>query len=60
LLNSYNAYSFKGLYSVKGDEVVVRVRLRKGKTQVGEEFTVTGKKSDLPALVEAILEKGVK
>ncbi|MFZ4632914.1 MAG: caspase family protein [Saprospiraceae bacterium] len=55
-----NAYSFKGLYSVKGDEVVVRVRLRKGKTQVGEEFTVTGKKSDLPALVEAILEKGVK
>ncbi|MCB9300377.1 MAG: caspase family protein [Lewinellaceae bacterium] len=50
-----NAYSLKGLYSVAGDAVTVRARLFKGKTVVGEAFTVTGKKEEAPGLVEAIM-----
>ena len=52
-----NAYSLKGLYKISGDVVVVRGRLFKGQTTVGEEFKVTGKKSDVPGLAEAILEQ---
>ncbi|MBL7775973.1 MAG: caspase family protein [Saprospiraceae bacterium] len=51
-----NAYSIKGRYSVSGDAVTVRGRLFQGKTSKGE-FTVTGKKTELPALVEALVEK---
>lgn len=51
-----NAYSMKGRYKQSGDAVEVRGRLFKGKTAKGE-FQVTGKKSDLPGLVEAIVEK---
>jgi WD40 repeat protein len=54
-----NAYSMKGRYKVTGDAVEVRTRLFKGKTAVGQEFKVNGKKSDMPGLVEAILEKGM-
>jgi len=50
-----NAYSLKGLYGVAGDAVAVRARLFKGKTVVGEAFTVTGKKEEVPGLVEAIM-----
>ena len=50
-----NAYSLKGLYGVAGDAVTVRARLFKGKTVVGEAFTVTGKKEEAPGLVEAIM-----
>lgn len=49
-----NAYSMKGLYTVEGDEVAVRVRLRKDKTVVGEEFKIAGKSSDVPGLVQVI------
>ncbi len=52
-----NAYSIRGLYRLSGNGVTVRGRLYKGKTPVGEEFKVLGKRSDLPALVEAIVEK---
>ncbi|MEZ4939972.1 MAG: caspase family protein [Saprospiraceae bacterium] len=51
-----NAYSIKGRYTVEGDMVTMRGRLFQGKTSKGE-FTVTGKKSDLPALVEVIVDK---
>jgi len=51
-----NAYSMKGRYKVNGDAVEVRGKLFKGKTAKGE-FQVTGKKSDMPGLVEAIVEK---
>jgi hypothetical protein len=51
-----NAYSIKGRYSISGDAITVRGRLFRGKTSKGE-FTVTGKKDDLEALVEAIVEK---
>lgn len=51
-----NAYSMKGRYKQNGDAVEVRGRLFKGKTSKGE-FQVTGKKSELPGLVEAIVEK---
>lgn len=51
-----NAYSMKGRYKQNGDAVEVRGKLFKGKTAKGE-FQVTGKKSDLPGLVEAIVEK---
>ncbi len=50
------AYSIKGLYAVKDEEVTLRARLFKGKTAVGSEITLTGKKSDVPSLVEAIVE----
>lgn len=51
-----NAYSMKGRYKVTGDAVEVRGRLFKGKTVIGE-FLVTGKKDNLPGLVEAIVQK---
>lgn len=55
-VNEYeNAYSLKGLYGVAGETVTVRARLFKGKTVVGEAFTVTGNKADVPGLVEAIM-----
>jgi WD40 repeat protein len=50
------AYSIKGRYTVTGDVVVVRGRLFKGKTALGD-FQLTGKKDALPALVEAIVDK---
>jgi len=57
-VNEYeNAYSIKGLYTVSGDVVTVRARLFKGKMVVGDKFSVTGKKSNVPALVEAIIGK---
>ena len=52
-----NAYSMKGRYKVTGDAVEVRGRLFKGKTAVGEEFKITGKKTDVPGLVEAIVDR---
>jgi WD40 repeat protein len=52
-----DAYSIKGRYKVTGEAVEVRGRLFKGKTPVGEAFTVTGKKNDLPGLVEAMVEQ---
>lgn len=51
-----NAYSMKGRYTIKGDDVEVRGRLFQGKASKGE-FKVAGKKSDIPALVEAILDE---
>jgi WD40 repeat protein len=50
-----NAYSIRGTYTMKGDEVQVRGRLRKGKERVGDEFTVMGKKDDVRGLVNAIM-----
>jgi WD40 repeat protein len=55
LKNIPDAYSIKGLYTVKDDAVTVRARLFKGKTVVGDAFTVTGEKADVPGLVEAIM-----
>ncbi|MCB9317561.1 MAG: caspase family protein, partial [Lewinellaceae bacterium] len=56
-VNEYeNAYSIKGLYTVNGNDVTVRGRLFQGKSSKGA-FTVSGKKTDLPALVEAIMDK---
>jgi len=51
-----NAYSIKGRYKLSGDAVELRGRLFRGKTAKGE-FTVTGKKTNLPGLVEAIVDK---
>ncbi|HMQ59853.1 MAG TPA: caspase family protein [Flavilitoribacter sp.] len=51
-----NAYSIKGRYKVSGDEVAVQGRLFKGKDDLGE-FRVSGKKTDMKGLVEAIVEK---
>jgi WD40 repeat protein len=51
-----NAYSIKGRYTVKGENVVVRGRLFQGKTAVGD-FKVNGTKNAFPALVEALVEK---
>jgi len=51
------AYSIKGLYRVDGDAVTIRGRLFKGKTAVGQEFKLTGKKNDLPGLVEGIVDE---
>ncbi|MCB9081413.1 MAG: caspase family protein [Lewinellaceae bacterium] len=51
-----NAYSIKGRYTLKGDVVTVRGRLFQGTTSKGE-FTLTGKKSQLSALVAAIVDK---
>ncbi len=57
LKNIPDAYSINGLYTLAGDAVTVRARLFKGKTAVGAEFTVTGKKSDVPGLVGGIVKR---
>ncbi|HRI58851.1 MAG TPA: caspase family protein [Saprospiraceae bacterium] len=55
--NEYeNGYSIRGGYAYNGDAVEVRGSLFKGKTSLGK-FQVTGKKGDVPELVEAIMEK---
>ena len=54
---SENAYSIRGNYAVKGDVVEITASLFKGKTPQGQKFQVTGTKSDLPGLVEMILNK---
>lgn len=51
-----NAYSIKGRYRMEGETVTVDGKLYKGKTAQGA-FQVTGKKTDVPALAEALLEK---
>lgn len=51
-----NAYSMKGRYTVRANDVEVRLRLFKGKTVIGEEFKINGKKDDLPGLVKLILQ----
>ncbi|MBL7825956.1 MAG: caspase family protein, partial [Saprospiraceae bacterium] len=51
------AYAIKGQYKVKGEAVEVRGRLYKGKTNVGDEFKISGQKNDLPGLTNAIYEK---
>jgi len=50
-----NAYSMKGRYTIRENEVEVSLRLFKGKTVVGGEFNVNGKKDDVPGLVKQIL-----
>jgi hypothetical protein len=56
-VNEYeNAYSMKGRYTIRGDDVEVRGRLFRGKESRGE-FQVPGKKSDVPGLVSAIVGK---
>lgn len=55
-----NAYAIKGRYKVSADVVDVRGRLFKGKTAVGGEFKVSGKKTDVPGLAEMILEKAME
>lgn len=54
------AYAIKGLYKVTGEAVEVRCRLFKGKTAVGNEFKIAGKKSDVPGLAGVILEGALK
>ncbi len=44
------AWSMKGRYTIKGEEVTVRGKLYKDKQPKGD-FQVTGKKGDLPGLV---------
>lgn len=57
-VNEYeNAYSIKGRYTLADETVTVRARLFKGKAVVGEAFTVTGNKDDVPGLVEDIIER---
>ncbi|HAD14838.1 MAG TPA: hypothetical protein DCF33_20615, partial [Saprospirales bacterium] len=51
-----NAFSMKGRYKVTGNEVAVRVRLYKGKSPLGEDIKVNGKKDDMPGLVKQILQ----
>lgn len=51
-----NAFSMKGRYKVTGNEVAVRVRLYKGKSPLGDELNVNGKKDDMPGLVKQILQ----
>ena len=45
--------------SVQG-KLEVRARLFKGKTAVGNEFKVAGKKTDVPGLAGEILEEALK
>ncbi|PTM12965.1 MAG: hypothetical protein DA408_08355 [Bacteroidetes bacterium] len=52
-----NAYSIKGLYRVAGEKVILRGRLFKDGQPVGEPFELKGQKDNLPALVEAIVDK---
>ncbi|MCB9317549.1 MAG: caspase family protein, partial [Lewinellaceae bacterium] len=49
------AYSIKGRYTVDGNAVQLRGRLFKGLSPQGEEFQISGKKDNLPALAEAII-----
>ncbi len=51
-----NAYSIKGRYTVTGEAVQLRGRLFNGEAVQGE-FQVAGAKSDIPGLVEKIVER---
>lgn len=51
-----NAWSMKGRYTIKGEEVAVRGKLYRNKEPKGE-FQVTGKKGDLPGLVGQLVAK---
>jgi len=56
-VNDYDrGYSIKGSYAYQGPEVLVNGSLFKGKTLQGK-FQVTGKKNNVPGLVDLILEK---
>ncbi len=57
LKNIPDAYSIHGRYILTGDSVTVRARLFKGKTGVGEAFSVAGNKDDLSVLVAGIIMK---
>jgi WD40 repeat protein len=50
-----NAYSIKGRYEIKANEVVLRCRLFKNKTAIGDERILKGTKNDLSALVDDII-----
>ena len=52
-----NAYSIKGLYHVAGEKIILRGRLFKDGQPIGEPFELTGQKDNLPALVEALVDK---
>jgi WD40 repeat protein/uncharacterized caspase-like protein len=60
LKNIPDAYSIKGLYTVKDDAVTIRARLFKGKTVVGTEFTITGKTSDMAGLAAGIVSRAAE
>lgn len=51
-----NAYSVKGIYTVKGKTVKLRARLRKGETPVGDEFELEGNTDALPDFVQKIVD----
>jgi hypothetical protein len=51
-----NGYKITGTYQINGETVALSGVLKKGAVKKGN-FEVQGKKSDLPALVEAIVEK---
>lgn len=52
-----DAYSIHGRYKQQGEVVTVDGRLFKGKTAIGQPFKVIGKKTDMPGLVDAIMNK---
>jgi uncharacterized caspase-like protein len=60
LKNIPDAYSIKGLYTIKDDAVTIRARLFKGKTVVGTEFTITGKTSDMAGLAAGIVSRAAE
>ncbi|MEP7195701.1 MAG: caspase family protein [Saprospiraceae bacterium] len=56
-VNEYeNAYSLRGLYNLKGDNINLRARVFLGSKSIGE-FQITSKKGDNTGLIELILEK---
>ncbi|RCR67286.1 caspase family protein [Larkinella punicea] len=50
------AYTLNGLYTLQGEALSVSCKVKKGSVSVGD-FVVTGTKSKLPDLVQAVLTK---
>lgn len=57
--NSPDAYTLSGRYDIKGNEVIVRVSIRKGR-EVKHRFELNGQKDKLKELANQVLEKAVQ
>jgi kynureninase len=55
---SYNAWTLTGRYQISGNEVTVRANLKQA-NEVKFRFELKGKRSDLTALAEQMIEKAM-
>jgi len=59
ITNSPDAHALSGRYEVKGEDIIVRVNIRKNK-DIKYRFEITGQKTNLIDLSEAIVKKAAE